>query len=92
MFEWSTTDGGHESYLGNFPPSYVPPVGPGLWVPTPPGRTSAQFSEELLEEASVVVSPGTGYGPHGEGFVRISLTVPDERLEEAMGRIRGHLR
>lgn len=37
VFEWSTTDGGHESYLGNFPPSYVPPVGPGLWVPTPPG-------------------------------------------------------
>ncbi len=70
-----------------------PPLGSiYVWVPTPPGRTSAQFSEELLEEASVVVSPGTGYGPHGEGFVRISLTVPDERLEEAMGRIRGHLR
>jgi hypothetical protein len=37
VFEWSTTDGGHEGYLRNFPPSYVPPAGPGLWVPTPPG-------------------------------------------------------
>lgn len=37
VFEWSTADGGHEGYLRNFPPSYTPPAGPGLWVPTPPG-------------------------------------------------------
>ena len=37
IFEWSTDDGGHEGYLRNFPPTYVPPTGPGLWVPTPPG-------------------------------------------------------
>jgi PAP2 superfamily len=37
IFEWSADDGGHEGYLRNFPPSYVPPAGPGLWVPTPPG-------------------------------------------------------
>jgi hypothetical protein len=37
IFEWSSGDGGHESYLHNFPSDYVPPVGPGLWVPTPPG-------------------------------------------------------
>jgi PAP2 superfamily/TAT (twin-arginine translocation) pathway signal sequence len=37
IFEWSTGDGGHEGYLRNFPPNYAPPVGPGLWVPTPPG-------------------------------------------------------
>ncbi|MGH2673816.1 MAG: vanadium-dependent haloperoxidase [Actinomycetota bacterium] len=36
IFEWSTSDGGHEGYLRNFPPDYVPPEGPGLWVPTPP--------------------------------------------------------
>jgi PAP2 superfamily len=36
VFEWSSTDGGHEGYLRNFPTDYVPPVGPGLWVPTPP--------------------------------------------------------
>ncbi len=37
VFAWSQTDGGHEGYLRNFPPDYVPPVGAGLWVPTPPG-------------------------------------------------------
>ena len=37
VFDWSRSDGGHEGYLRNFPPDYVPPVGPGLWVPTPPG-------------------------------------------------------
>ncbi|HEV8421115.1 MAG TPA: aminotransferase class I/II-fold pyridoxal phosphate-dependent enzyme, partial [Actinomycetota bacterium] len=52
------------------------------------GRTAVEFADELLDEAAVVVSPGTGYGQHGEGFVRISLTVGDARLEEAMGRIR----
>jgi LL-diaminopimelate aminotransferase len=62
-----------------------------VWVPTPGGRSSASFAKELLEEASVVVSPGTGYGANGEGYVRISLTVPDLRLEEAMERIRRRL-
>ena len=37
VFDWSRRDGGHEGYLRNFPPDYVPPVVPGLWVPTPPG-------------------------------------------------------
>jgi hypothetical protein len=40
IFEWSRTDGGHEGYLRNFP-AYTPPVGPGLWVPTPPGSLPA---------------------------------------------------
>jgi LL-diaminopimelate aminotransferase len=69
-----------------------PPLGSiYVWVPTPRGRSAADFADELLEEAAVVVSPGTGYGPHGEGYVRISLTVGDARLEEAMGRIRDRL-
>jgi LL-diaminopimelate aminotransferase len=69
-----------------------PPLGSTyVWVPTPPGRSAAGFAEELLEQAGVVVAPGTGYGARGEGFVRISLTVPDARLEEAMGRIRDRL-
>jgi LL-diaminopimelate aminotransferase len=63
-----------------------------VWVPTPRGRTAVGFADELLEEAAVVVVPGTGYGPHGEGFVRISLTVSDARLEEAMSRIRERVR
>ena len=58
----------------------------------PSGKSSAEFATELLEEAAVVVAPGTGYGANGEGFVRFSLTVPDERLEEAMGRIRERMK
>ena len=61
-----------------------------VWFPTGQ-RTSAEFCELLLERAGVVVSPGPGYGQGGEGFARISLTVPDDRLEEAMGRIRDAL-
>ena len=44
-----------------------------------------------LQEAAVVVAPGTGYGALGEGYVRISLTVSDQRLQEAMDRIRRRL-
>jgi LL-diaminopimelate aminotransferase len=66
----------------------TPPLGSiYVWVPTPEGRTSAGFATELLDRAAVVVAPGTGYGPHGEGYIRISLTVADERLREAMDRI-----
>ncbi|HEX2088981.1 MAG TPA: LL-diaminopimelate aminotransferase [Actinomycetota bacterium] len=66
-----------------------PPLGSiYVWAPVPEGQTSAGFAEALLEKAAVVVSPGTGYGPNGEGFFRISLTVADDRLEEAVARIR----
>lgn len=59
-----------------------------VWFPTPPGTSSAEFSAMLLDRTGVVVSPGSGYGANGEGYVRISLTVPDDRLEEAMDRLR----
>jgi len=62
-----------------------------VWAPVPEGHTSASFAEEVLEQAGVVVSPGSSYGPNGEGFFRISLTVPDERLTEAVERMRGSL-
>ena len=62
-----------------------------VWAPVPSGHTSASFAEEVLEQAGVVVSPGSSYGPNGEGFFRISLTVPDERLTEAVERMRGSL-
>ena len=58
-----------------------------MWVPVPEGYTSAGFAEHVLDQAAVVVTPGNGYGPTGEGFVRISLTAPDERIEEAVRRI-----
>ena len=67
-----------------------PPLGSVyVWVPTPEERTSADFADLLLDEAGVFVAPGTGYGPNGEGYIRISLTVPDERLAAAMDRIAG---
>ncbi len=59
-----------------------------VWVPVPAGHDSASFATLLLEEAGVVVPPGRGYGPSGEGFVRFSLTVSDDRLEEGLARIR----
>jgi LL-diaminopimelate aminotransferase len=69
-----------------------PPLGSiYVWLPTPEGRTSVDFAAELLDHAAVVVAPGTGYGPHGEGFIRISLTIDDDRLQEALGRIRERL-
>jgi LL-diaminopimelate aminotransferase len=62
-----------------------------VWAPVPSGHTSASFAELVLEEAAVVVSPGSMYGPSGEGFFRISLTTPDELLTEAVTRLRAHL-
>jgi len=58
-----------------------------LWVPVPKGMTSLEFTNRLFDKTAVVVASGTAYGQYGEGFVRISLTVPDKRLEEAMRRI-----
>src|SRR4051795_11478007 len=62
-----------------------------VWAPVPEGHTSASYCEMVLEESAVVVSPGGSSGPNGEGFFRISLTVPDERLAEAVERLRSSL-
>ncbi|TEU02436.1 MAG: LL-diaminopimelate aminotransferase [Dehalococcoidia bacterium] len=58
-----------------------------IWARVPDGYTSLEFATSLLEEAGVVVTPGTSYGKHGEGYIRLSLTIPDERLEEALARL-----
>jgi LL-diaminopimelate aminotransferase len=58
-----------------------------LWVEVPPGYTSARTTMHLLQEAGIVTTPGNGFGEPGEGFFRISLTVPQERLEEAVQRL-----
>jgi LL-diaminopimelate aminotransferase len=65
---------------------------PYIWVHVPEGYTSETFTELVLAEAGVVVSPGPSFGPSGEGYVRISLTVADERLEQAADRIATSLR
>ena len=62
-----------------------------VWAPVPEGHDSASYCEHVLQESGVVVSPGSAYGPNGEGFFRISLTVPDERLSEAVERLRSSL-
>ena len=59
-----------------------------IWFPTPPGMSSSQASRYFVEEANVVVAPGSSYGDSGEGWLRISLTCNTKRIEEAMARIR----
>jgi LL-diaminopimelate aminotransferase len=78
--------------LGEIGVDVTPPKGTiYVWAPVPEGHTSTSFAETVLEEAAVVVSPGSMYGPSGEGFFRISLTTPDDRIEEAVERMRAHL-
>ncbi len=58
-----------------------------VWAKIPNGYTSVSFTAKLLDETSVVVTPGSGYGKHGEGYIRLSLTTPDDRLEEGLSRL-----
>jgi LL-diaminopimelate aminotransferase len=58
-----------------------------LWLPVPTGMSSVDFANLMLEECGVIVSPGNGYGSEGEGFFRVALTVPDDRLNEVLKRM-----
>ncbi|MCL0035931.1 LL-diaminopimelate aminotransferase [Dehalococcoidia bacterium] len=58
-----------------------------VWARIPEGYTSAGFAARLLDEVGIVVTPGTGYGACGEGYIRISLTTPDDRLQEGLARL-----
>ena len=58
-----------------------------LWARVPEGYTSAEFALRLLDDLGVVVTPGAGYGPSGEGYVRLSLALADERLAEGVRRL-----
>ncbi len=62
-----------------------------VWAKVPEGYTSASFAAKILEEAHVIVAAGSAYGPSGEGYIRISLTTPDDRLEAAIERIKNSL-
>jgi LL-diaminopimelate aminotransferase len=59
-----------------------------IWVKVPEGHSSSSFAKLLLDKANVVVTPGNAYGEYGEGYFRISLTLNDEKLEEALDRIK----
>jgi LL-diaminopimelate aminotransferase len=58
-----------------------------IWAKVPPGYTSAQLATELLDKVGVVVTPGTGYGPSGEGYVRLSLTIADPMLVKGLSKL-----
>jgi len=58
-----------------------------IWAGIPQGFTSAEFATMLLEETGVVVTPGTGYGRYGEGYIRLSLTAPDGEVAEGLARL-----
>jgi LL-diaminopimelate aminotransferase len=59
-----------------------------LWIRVPTGYTSAQFATLLLEQGGIVATPGNGFGEEGEGYIRMALTVDEERLREAIGRLK----
>jgi len=59
-----------------------------LWLPVPNGQSSMEFAAKLLDDVCVLVTAGTAYGEHGEGYFRLSLTLPDERLAEALEKIK----
>lgn len=59
-----------------------------VWVPVPEGYTSTEFVTLLLEKCGIIVPPGNGYGAGGEGFFRIALTVPDQRMREGIQRMK----
>jgi LL-diaminopimelate aminotransferase len=59
-----------------------------VWFPVPAGRSSAEFATDFLQKAGVVATPGTGFGDHGEGYVRMTLCLPEERLLEAVERMK----
>lgn len=59
-----------------------------VWVKVPKGYTSASFAEDVLEKCGVIITPGNGYGEYGEGYFRATLTVPEDRMAEAMERMK----
>jgi LL-diaminopimelate aminotransferase len=58
-----------------------------IWARIPQGYTSIDFTKKLLDEVGIAVTPGTGYGKEGEGYIRFSLTISDDRLEEGVSRL-----
>lgn len=62
-----------------------------LWLPVPDGLSSIAFAEKLIDDACVLVTAGTAYGKHGEGYFRLSLTVTDDRLQEALDRMKNSI-
>ncbi|MCX5665849.1 MAG: aminotransferase class I/II-fold pyridoxal phosphate-dependent enzyme, partial [Candidatus Omnitrophica bacterium] len=62
-----------------------------IWVKVPPRYTSATFAKTLLEKCDIVATPGNGFGEHGEGYIRMVVTVDKRKIKEAIERIRKRL-
>jgi len=67
----------------------APKAGLYIWAKIPEGYTSMEFANDILDQVGVVVTPGVGYGQNGEGYVRISLTVPNAALVKGLSRLAG---
>jgi LL-diaminopimelate aminotransferase len=65
----------------------APRAGMYVWAKVPPGYASMDFANDLLEQVGVIVIPGVGYGKNGEGYVRLSLTIPDAALVKGLSRL-----
>ena len=65
----------------------VPKASLYVWAPVPEGYKSAEFAARLLEDIDIVVTPGSSYGKYGEGYIRLSLTTPDEQVEKGCRRL-----
>jgi LL-diaminopimelate aminotransferase len=66
-----------------------PVAGLYIWAGIPQGYSSAEYATLLLDELDMVVTPGSGYGPSGEGYLRFSLTLSDDDLDKAITRLQG---
>jgi len=67
----------------------VPKASLYIWAKVPEGYTSVDFATDLLEQVGVAVTPGIGYGKNGEGYIRLSLTIPDAALVKGLSRLAG---
>ena len=65
----------------------VPRASLYIWARVPEGYTSAEMAQAMLEDLDVVVTPGSSYGRYGEGYIRLSLTTPDEQIEKGCQRL-----
>jgi LL-diaminopimelate aminotransferase len=65
---------------------------PYIWIKTPPGLSSWEFFDKLLSEAHVAGTPGSGFGPHGEGYFRFSAFGHRENVEKALRNIKENLK
>ena len=59
-----------------------------FWIEVPKGYTSSQFATLLIEQAGIVATPGNGFGDEGEGYIRMAITVSEQRIKEAIERLK----